>query len=138
MRRDRIESNWHGLYAVNEVGAQPVDVTVEARVADPPEDLLEHYLQLQARQVRPQAEMLADTKGAVLIAHVLALVAGYIEYIRLAENRLIAVSRRVIHLHAVAFLDVLATQFDIFHGGAAKSDNCRTETQEFLDGIGQH
>src|SRR5688572_11916595 len=89
--------------AVDEVRAQPPDGAGQPHVGQPPQDLLEHDPDLEPRQARAQAEVLADAESQMLVR-----TARDVELLRILEHRFVAVCARVVNDDLVALGNPLA------------------------------
>ena len=68
-----LKSDGHRFYPVNKIRAQPVDITVQLRVADALEDFLEDHFQFQTSKVGTHTKMLPDTESPVFVPDILPL-----------------------------------------------------------------
>src|SRR6266571_6764362 len=98
----RREPHRHVLDPSDEVRAEALWLAHKLDVRQPPDDLLEHHLDLKSRQVGAQAEVgAARPKGDVRVR-----IAGDVEHIAVGEVVLVAVRRAVIDAHLVALRDL--------------------------------
>jgi len=83
------------------------DLPHQFRIAYARDDSLEHHPHFQSRQVGAQAEVLADTEGAVLVVHVRhALGAGHVELHRVLTKNIFVVIDCVIVQGLIFCLDI--------------------------------
>ena len=93
-------------------------------------ELGEHHADLEAGQLRAEAEVRAEaTEGDLR-----AWLAGDVEPLRGVEHRLVAVGRQVVHRHPVTGLDPLAGKHGVVGDGTAKVQDRRRPPQQLLDG----
>src|SRR5262249_51906449 len=82
--------------------------TRELEVGYPPDDLLEHHAELEAREARAEAEVRAVPESEVLVRGALD-----VEVFAAVKDALVAVRRRIEKQQLVALADVLPVQRDV-------------------------
>src|SRR5207244_9580229 len=125
----RAEPHRHAFDAVDEVRAQALDPAVELHVGEAPEQLLEHDLDLEPREVRPQAEVVAEAEGEVLVRR-----SADVEPVRVREDVLVPVGRAVPEGHLVVLTDRLAVELRVVRHRAAEVHEGRDPAEHLLDG----
>src|SRR5262249_5943661 len=83
----RLEADRHRLDAVDEVRAEVPNLAVELDAAEAAQQLTEHRPQLEPRQARAQAEMLADAERQVLVGR-----ARDVEAVGIRKDILVAIA----------------------------------------------
>ena len=97
-------------------------------LGDPPQQLLEHHADLEARERRAEAEVRPEPERDVVV-----VLAEHVERVRLVEHGLVAVRRAVHQQDLVARADRLAVQLVVLGGGAAHVEDRRDPPDELLD-----
>src|ERR1700730_13261640 len=116
--RAQLVSNRHVLDASDEARTHLGNWSTELDRFEPRRELTKHRLQLEARQIRPEAVVLADAKGDVLIG-----IASDVQREGIRENILVTIGRGVEEREHVALADFLAMKIGVRGGRARELDH---------------
>src|SRR5216683_3356674 len=116
--RAQLVSNRHVLDAADEARTHARNRSAEFDRFEPPRQLTKHRLQLEARQIRPQAVVLADAEGDVLIG-----ITSDVQRERILENILVTIGRGIEEREHVALMDFLAMKIGVRGGRARELDH---------------
>src|SRR5262245_14996100 len=120
------------LHAADQARVQPLDGAGELDRLDPGQEVLIGHDELEPRQVRAEADVLAHAESEVAVR---AAVDPELE--RRLEDLLVAVRGRVEERERVALADALAAQLVVRRRGAREVDDRRRPAHDLLDGGGQ-
>src|SRR5579864_3580569 len=116
--RAQLVSNRHVLDAADEARAHARNWSIELDRFEPLRQLTKHRLQLEARQIRPEAVVFADAKGDVLIG-----ITSDVHRERILENILVTISRGIKEREHVTLVDFLAVKIGVGGGRARELDH---------------
>jgi hypothetical protein len=116
--RAQLVSNRHVLDASDEARSHPRKWSTEFDRFEPRRQLTKHRLQLEARQIRPEAVVLADAEGDVLIG-----ITSDVQRKRILENILVTVGRGIEEREHLAVADFLAMKIGVRGGRACELDH---------------
>src|SRR5271165_2792559 len=97
--RTKLHPHRHMFDTADKAGTQTLDWTGRLHIFDPLQQAPKDYLQLEARDVGAEAEVLANSEGNVRVR-----IARDVELERLFEDVLVAIGRGIVERERLAFL----------------------------------
>ena len=113
---------------------QPHRVTSDFDGFETPQDLTDHHLEFRSGETSAQAEVRPPAaEGDVGIWR-----SSNIELVRIVEDPIVPVCRRLEERYAIARAQLLATEFDVAGHRPTKADDGTRPSEDLLGGLRKH
>src|SRR5581483_5747585 len=122
------EFDGDALDPADEVRAQPRHGPGESDVRQPAEQLLEHDLDLEPREVRAETEVRPDPETQVIVR-----LPADVEHVAVWEDRFVAVRGPVPERHALVLADLAPAELHVAHRGPDEVHDGRHPAHHLLD-----